>query len=499
MLSRTHGRCEQPPSPERDDAPRKPAAVFPNSPPPATAGSRSRSGSQQHEPSNRRSRSNSSTTCATPWTPDEDEVRALAMRDFDVLGVLGVGTYGVVKLARHVASGASVALKVLSKEHVVSLRQEKHILRERAVHLQLQHAFVARLYGTFQDADCLYLVIEYLPGGELWSLVYSDFDNNDDNDSDNDNDSHQLDNDTDASALPPLTPQTTLKRIVDESPTEPSASDSKALTRQLPVSPSRRGRSQSSPAPVAAHVTRLDAKSRGLLRSQHGGLHEDHAVFYLACIQSALEYLHAQQLLYRDLKLENLVLDRGGYPKVLDFGFAKPDATSATARNLTLCGSMDYMAPEILLHEPHDQRVDVWSFGIIMYELLLGKTPFFHENPREQGRKITTEPVEFPSEFVRDHPDASDLIRKLLVKRPDDRVGSMRELKSHAFFTRYFPLGTASWDALERRERPAPFVPKLAGPFDTSFFDALDSAAQDELDDELEPYFEDGSHIFSEF
>lgn len=497
------------------------------------------------------------------WEPDEDEVRALAMRDFDVIGVLGVGTYGVVKLAKHVASGASVALKVLSKEQVVSMRQEKHILRERMVHLRLKHAFIARLYGTFQDEDCLYLVIEYLPGGELWSLVYSDFDNNDEDgndgedigDSENENETpdervvrtittsedEQGDNgddeqvqcrvvgqqsslgsagiadsekDTearhstpteadDAMSLPSSLPAPLLlnnKLTLNLVPDEPTGT---YPTQQQGEHQPRRRRLSSyihpPNSPAHHHAIRLDARSRGLLRNAHGGLKEDHAVFYLACILRALEYLHAQDLLYRDLKLENLVLDRAGYPKVLDFGFAKQNAVGpAGERNMTLCGSMDYMAPEILLHEPHDQRVDIWSFGVIMYEMLLGKTPFYHENARELGRKITTEPVVFPSDFEQEHPAACDLIAKLLVKAPADRLNSMAELRKHAFFQRRFPDASA-WEALERKERAAPFVPKLAGPFDTSFFQKIDDETQDELNDFAQPYFEDGSHIFRAF
>lgn len=492
------------------------------------------------------------------WEPDEDEVRALAMRDFDIIGVLGVGTYGVVKLAKHVASGASVALKVLSKEQVVSMRQEKHILRERLVHLKLKHAFIARLYGTFQDEDCLYLVIEYLPGGELWSLVYSDFDNNDEDENEGESDNGEnerriaaaipndevpvaadeqgddeddeqsqcraidqqrksesagagdSEKDTEARLSTPteadeaasspsflptslvLNNKLTLSLVLDEEP---------AATQQQGEHQPRRRRlsSYTHPpnSPAHHHAMRLDARSRGLLRNSHGGLKEDHAVFYLACILRALEYLHAQDLLYRDLKLENLVLDRAGYPKVLDFGFAKQNAVTGE-RNMTLCGSMDYMAPEILLHEPHDQRVDIWSFGVIMYELLLGKTPFYHENARELGRKITTEPVVFPSDFESEHPAACDLIAKLLVKAPADRLGSMAELRKHAFFQRQFPDAQA-WETLERKERAAPFVPKLAGPFDTSFFQTIDDETQDELNDFAQPYFEDGSHIFRAF
>ncbi|KUF99810.1 DNA damage response protein WSS1 [Phytophthora nicotianae] len=253
----------------------------------------------------------------------------------------------------------------------------------------------------------------------------------------------------------------------------------------------------------------LEAGDLTILRSEFGGLKEEYAVFYLGCILSALEYLHGQSLLYRDLKLENLVLDEEGYLKILDFGFAKQDAQRAedtddsseqtqNARNLTLCGSMDYMAPEVLLRQAHDQRVDIWSFGIIMYELLLGKTPFYHENPRELGRRITHDNVEFPNEFEEECPLACDLINQLLVKNPDERLSSMDKIKQHRFFSRMFTC-PEDWQRLLRREFETPFVPKLNGPFDTSFFQTIDDEYQEELEAGVEPYFEDGSNIFSDF
>ncbi|TMW69754.1 hypothetical protein Poli38472_001910 [Pythium oligandrum] len=400
------------------------------------------------------------------WEPDEAEIHALTMADFQIMGVLGVGTYGVVKLARHIRSSASVALKVLSKEHVVSMRQEKHILRERMVHIKLHHPFIARLFGTFQDDDCLYLVIEYLPGGELWGLVYSEYEEDD--------------SEYDDGASTPT------------GSSSPTFSMSPVMIRPIRTPPASPALSPDSP-----NGMRLDARSRCLLRNKFGGLHDEHAAFYLGCILSAFEYLHGQDMLYRDLKLENLVLDRKGYPKVLDFGFAKPNAANS-AKNMTLCGSMDYMAPEIVLHEPHDLRADIWSFGIIMYEMLLGKTPFYHENPRELGRKITSEPVKFPNDFEEEYPLACDLINRLLVKTPNDRVRSMEEIKNHAFFAELFPA-KASWERLLRKEITAPFVPKLSGPFDTSFFQTVDDCEQEDLDDSVQPYYEDGSNIFKEF
>lgn len=398
---------------------------------------------------------------------NDPELQTMAADDFDVIRVLGVGTYGVVKLAKHKPSGTSVALKVLSKEFVVTTRQEKHILRERAVHLQLQHPLVAKLYGTFQDDDCLYLVLEYLPGGELWSLVYS-------------NTEEQEAVDTQ------LKVQTSLK-------------DDEELRPATPV--------RAKPSfEIPTQYRTLAAGDLRVLRSSFGGLKEEYAVFYLGCILSALEYLHGQNLLYRDLKLENLVLDKDGFLKILDFGFAKSDAQDTddsseqtqNARNLTLCGSMDYMAPEVLLHQSHDHRVDIWSFGIIMYELLLGKTPFYHENPRELGRRITQDNLEFPNDFEDECPVACDLINQLLVKNPDERLSSMEKIKQHRFFSRFF-TGPEDWQKLLRRECDAPFTPKLSGPFDTSFFQTIDEEYQEELEGDVEPYFEDGSNIFRDF
>jgi serine/threonine protein kinase len=371
----------------------------------------------------------------TQWEPTEEERKNLSINDFEIKGILGIGTYGIVKLALHQATGTSVALKIVSKEQVVSMRQEKHILRERQVHSQLDHPLIAKLICTFQDQDCVYLVMEFLPGGELYSVLYSH----------------------------PCTNQEEEEEEVLFCTTTPCS-------------------------------MRLDAKSRFcLLRNKGKGLHEPHAAFYLGCILMALEYLHDQNILYRDLKLENLVLDTQGYPQLVDFGFAKK-INSNNFTSQTFCGTMSYMAPEIILHQPHDQRADLWSFGVIVYELFFGEIPFYHENPREQGRRIINEPIEWPideKEEEKINPMVYDLIQNLLEKNPKKRFSSIEKIKKHAFFQKYFPT-CLKWQEIVAKKAKVPFVPVQGQNFDRSFFEVPSASNDDDLYC-IEPYLNGGT------
>lgn len=373
---------------------------------------------------------------------------ATEIHEFELLDVLGRGSFGTVHLARHLDSGATVAVKVLTRDLVQEMHQEKNIMREQSVHLGLEHPFIAKLYTTFQDRQALYFVLEFCPGGEIYSLVYTHDDGHleesedgEDSDSEERRSSRRVQEESEVS---------------DEVTTESESDEEQNKQRRTSMAMGRNS------------LTLENFLFKQKLRSSYGGLHERYVAFYAACLVSALEYLHKKKILYRDLKLENLVLDAEGYPKLIDFGLSKPDGMKAE-RNSTMCGSAEYMAPEILQHKPYDHRVDLWSFGILLYEMLFGSTPFYHDNHREQGRRIISEPVQFPEDYEQGHPAVCSLIRKLLEKDPVRRLASFSDVKKTTFFRSYFP-STQGWSQLEARQVEAPFLPRLDGPFDTSLF-----------------------------
>lgn len=408
-----------------------------------------------------------------------------SLSEFEILDVLGRGTFGVVKLARHVATGHAVAIKILEKDMIVQMRQEKNILREQTVHLLLDHGFVSRLYATFQDIDALYFVMEYCPGGEVYSLVYDPEEGDGDDDAFDEEDEEEEEEEEENNkqyGTEQHSPAAAAARGGDDNQenndddmtgTTDSESEDDLHQEQL-----RQARA------VKLELFLENNRAKKTLRSCYGGLLEQHAAFYLACLMVGLEYLHEMNILYRDLKLENLVLDFEGYPKLIDFGLSKPDAAS-NMKNRTMCGSMEYMAPEVLQRLPYDQRADMWSFGILMYELLFATTPFYHSNTREQGRRITCEPVLFTNNFEEEFPAACELISALLSKNPIERPTSFTQVRESAFFKKYFPT-PHSWQQLLARQHVAPFVPKLDGPFDTSLF--VKAASYEDEGDDLYGY-----------
>ncbi|KAJ9137287.1 cAMP-dependent protein kinase type 2 [Pleurostoma richardsiae] len=292
-----------------------------------------------------------------------------SLADFDILRTLGTGSFGRVHLVQSRHNQRFYAVKVLKKAQVVKMKQVEHTNDERKMLGEVKHPFLITLWGTFQDARNLYMVMDFVEGGELFSLLR---------------------------------------------------------------------KSGRFPNPVAK--------------------------FYAAEVTLALEYLHSRNIIYRDLKPENLLLDRHGHLKITDFGFAKrvPDKT------WTLCGTPDYLAPEVVSNKGYNKSVDWWSLGILIYEMLCGYTPFWDSgSPMKIYENILRGKVKYPAYI---NQDAQDLLERLitadLTKRLGNLYGGSQDVKNHPWFAE------VTWDRLSRKDIDAPYTPPVkAGAGDASQFD----------------------------
>lgn len=193
---------------------------------------------------------------------------------------------------------------------------------------------------------------------------------------------------------------------------------------------------------------------------------EERTKFYGAEIISAIDYLHKRGIIYRDLKLENLLLDKDGHIKIADFGLCKEDIEWGKFTK-TFCGTPEYLAPEVLEDNDYGRSVDWWGVGVVMYEMIVGRLPFYNSDHDILFELILMDEVRFPKSISE---DAKSLLGGLLVKDPLSRLGGGPEdaeaVKSHAFFA------SINWTDLEKKRITPPFKPQVVSDTDTRYFDS---------------------------
>jgi protein kinase A len=213
------------------------------------------------------------------------------------------------------------------------------------------------------------------------------------------------------------------------------------------------------------------------------------AQFYAAEIVLVLESLHSRNIVYRDLKPENVLIAADGHLRLADFGFAKvvPDIT------WTFCGTPEYLAPELVsaTGTGYGRAVDWYALGVLIYEMLFGKPPFYHENHLKLYDLIANQPVRFPESA---DPKAVDLMRGFFEKNPTRRLGVLKggsqDVKDHPWFR------NISWNLMNERQLRPPYRPKVSGPGDATNFDKFPED-NDPTVSEGEP--DDYGRLFPEF
>uniref|UniRef100_A0AAQ6ABM7 protein kinase C n=1 Tax=Amphiprion ocellaris TaxID=80972 RepID=A0AAQ6ABM7_AMPOC len=219
---------------------------------------------------------------------------------------------------------------------------------------------------------------------------------------------------------------------------------------------------------TADHVCFVMAYSPGgdLMTHIHTSIFtEKQTQFYSSCVLLGLEFLHQNKIVYRDLKLDNLLMDADGFVRIADFGLCK-EGMGHGDRTSTFCGTPEFLAPEVLIDNNYTRSVDWWGLGVLIYEMLVGESPFPGDDEEEVFDSIVNDDVRYPR-FL--SPESVSLIQKLLQKNPEMRLGAGEEdaleIKRHKFFQ------GIDWDALLAKKLKPPFLPVIRAPQDVSNFD----------------------------
>ncbi|XP_003245439.1 serine/threonine-protein kinase N isoform X3 [Acyrthosiphon pisum] len=222
---------------------------------------------------------------------------------------------------------------------------------------------------------------------------------------------------------------------------------------------------------------------------------EPRAVFYAACVVLGLQYLHENSIIYRDLKLDNLLLDTDGYVKIADFGLCK-EGMGYGDRTGTFCGTPEFLAPEVLTETSYTRSVDWWGLGVLIFEMLVGESPFPGDDEEEVFDSIVNDEVRYPRFLSL---EAIAIMRRLLRKNPERRLGSSErdaeDVKKQAFFRQVV------WDDLLHRKIKPPFVPTVNSVEDVSNFDEEFTSEKPQLTPPKDPRLlnDDEQQLFKDF
>ena len=300
----------------------------------------------------------------------KDFSHKFSLKDFKILKKLGKGAFGKVLLVQNEELKKYYAMKILKKKFLEKNKQQFHTKTERKILEIINYPFVAQLYFAFQDSAKLYMLTEYMPGGEMYYHLHKDV-----------------------------------------------------------------------------------------------YFNEERTKFYISEIILALTYLHKKNIIYRDLKPENILLDEQGHIKLTDFGLSKIVNNINKDKTYTICGTPEYVAPEVLLGKGYNKSADWWSLGIVLYEMLCGETPFKEARDR-LDINIYYKPI-YQNKLISD--TAFDLIKKLCETNINLRLGSsdneFEEISKHKFFN------GIDWKKLENKEIKPSFIPVIRDKEDVSNFD----------------------------
>eukprot|EP00986_Skeletonema_menzelii_P006302 scaffold2378_cov152-Skeletonema_menzelii.AAC.20 len=242
----------------------------------------------------------------------------------------------------------------------------------------------------------------------------------------------------------------------------------------------------------------------------YGGLPESAAKFFAAGILEGLTHMHQRQIVYRDLKPENVLLDKDGYAVIVDFGFCKCrlffyfcyvriTAKIVSDKTYTFCGTPLYLAPEIILSRGHDRGVDYWALGCLVYEMLFGTTPFYVRGIDQKGlfKRIVRGKWNIPKDHNKVNRSAIEFIWGMLQRRPAERLGCLaggyRDIKNHTW------LQEVNFGKLIKKQIQAPWVPDVDDPLDTSNFESLDDAEDEDFLKNKKPLTAKEQLVFQDF